>query len=145
MKQQHVKNWYIAQYRKLSAADYYIIGFTFGTNVFITTLEKLPPRFIKLYGDHLRIKKFSYKDKGYLMQHGGTYLCDIVDLEAINHNKGIALEKYIKGLYGIDNAKHDTTPFFIKGDICIDGKQVQIKFDHGHMVKHNTLVKQLMK
>ena len=145
MKAQHQKNWYIRVYRQLSKADYYIIGFVVNGMVYIATLEKIPPRFIKLYGDHLRIKKFSDKDIGYLMRKGATYLCNEADLLAIHKNRGMALERYIKGLYNIDNSKHDSTPFYTKGDITINHKEVQIKFDHGHMAKHNTLVKQLYK
>ena len=145
MRQPSTKMWHIKAYNLLSKADYYIIGFVIQGMVYIVTMEKIPPRFIKLYGDHLRIKKFSDKDIGYLMRKGATYLCNEADLLAIHRNRGMALERYIKGLYNIDNSKHDSTPFYTKGDITIDHKEVQIKFDHGHMAKHNTLVKQLYK
>lgn len=139
MKTQHSKQWYIDNYRRLSAADYYIVGFEQDGEVYAVELLTIPPRFIVRERDKIRLKKFSKKDKQYLMNQGAYHLCSVDRLSG-KGNKGMGLERVVKEIHGIEY-KHDSVPFYQQGDLTIEDKQVQVKYDRGHMVSHSTLIR----
>ena len=139
MKARYSKTWYIRNYNKLSAADYYIIGFEQDNLLYIVSLDKIPPRFIIMDSKGIRIKKFSCKDKKYMINKGAKSLGPISLIHEAN--KGMGLERVVKELYGQTYKGHDTTPWYKTGDMVIERKQVQVKYDRGHMVNHSTLVR----
>ena len=140
MKAQHSKAWYMQHYKRLSKADYYIIGFEQDGLIYAIDLLTIPPRLVIRESNKIRLKKFSNKDKEYFMRKGAYRLCDKALLDNY-YNKGEGLERVIKQLHCQDTGKHDNTPFYEQGDVIINGKQVQVKYDRGHMVNHTTLVR----
>jgi hypothetical protein len=61
-------------------------------------------------------------------------------LTAGKYNKGENFEKVVTEYYGQEWEK-DTVPFYVKGDICLDGKEVQIKLDTATLANEKMLNK----
>ena len=64
-------------------------------------------------------------------------------LESEKYNKGEIFEKIVTEYFG-QEWKKDTIPFWEQGDINVDGKEIQIKFD-GATLMNTKQVKKLKK
>lgn len=142
------KDFMLNNYHQLNKANLYIIGFSYGTSIYMITLNKIP-RYLakreksgyKKYALRLRLNK---EDKEKLLRKGCYYICKTSDLIADNYNKGEMFEKIVTEYYGIKWEK-DYIPFYKKGDITVNGQEVQIKFQNATITTENQLNKILMK
>lgn len=121
----------LSNYHKLNKAEKYIIGFSYGYAVYMILLDKIPTTIAKReksgnkgYALRLRLNK---TDKEKLLRKGAYYICDNKDLEVKGYNKGEMFEKAVTEYYGIKWEK-DYIPFYVSGDINLDGQEIQIKF-----------------
>ena len=138
------KQTMIRNYRKYSVADSYIIGFVYGGNVYFTEVKEIAPRFLNVeeasrnQGMNLRLRiKAQYR-----AQLSKKAIClgskDI--LTESKYNKGEIFEKYITEFFGQVWEK-DTIPFYMDGDITVDGRKVQIKLDSATLCNTKQIAK----
>ena len=127
------KNTMIKWYRRKSAADKYILGYTDNGNLYFNIVEEVMPRMLSVehasrnQGENLRLRiKKSYKNQ--LMRKNPICLGSADMLVTDKYNKGEIFEKIITEYFGQVWEK-DTVPFWVQGDINLEGLEVQIKLD----------------
>lgn len=138
------KRTMLNEYKKYSIAGFYIIGFAYGTAVYMITLDSIPHTItrreragVKGYALRLRLNN---ADKEKLLRKGAYYLCDTADLNTPGYNKGENFERAVTEFYGITWEK-DYIPFYKAGDITIDGIEVQIKYQNATITTEKQLKK----
>lgn len=139
------KETLIRHYRKASAADSYIIGFTLDHNLYMVEVKEIAPRFLNIekasrnQGDNLRLRL--KKEHRQALAKKAICLGSDNLLTADNrYNKGENFEKVVTEYYGQVWEK-DTIPFWVQGDINIDGMEVQIKLDSATLMNTKQLAK----
>ena len=55
------------------------------------------------------------------------------------YNKGVEFERIINEINGKEFRGKDNVPFYIEGDLNINGKEVQVKFNGAQIVVERTL------
>lgn len=125
----------IAAYHKISAADEYWFGFVLNHTLYVVphmTFETLS-RFFKQdrasskRGGFLKVRIRARVDELAELLPGAIELGSETLLKKAN--KGDALEEVLLNRFaGCEWVKNDT-PFWIAGDMVIDGRQVQVKFN----------------
>lgn len=127
------KETMIRFYRTHSAADSYIVGFVYNRGLYFITMDEIKPRFLSIeqasrnQGEQLRLRlKKAHRES--LMKKSPIYLGSADCLNSDNYNKGEIFEKLVTEYYGQTWTK-DTVPFYVAGDININGQEVQIKLD----------------
>jgi len=139
------KETMIKNYRKNSAADEYIIGFVYASMLYFVKVNEIMPRFLSVeqasrnQGENLRLRiKKAYKEQ--LMKKNPICLGSADKLVADKYNKGEIFEKLVTEYYGQVWEK-DTIPFWVQGDININGKEVQIKLDSATLMNTKQIEK----
>ena len=139
------KRTMINNYRKYSKADSYIIGFTYNKNVYMVEVMEIMPRFLNVeaasrnQGMNLRLR-LTKAQKQAFMKKNPVCLGSIDLLTATAYNKGENFEKAVTEYFGQVWEK-DNIPFYMQGDINIDGKKVQIKLDTATLTNTKQLAK----
>lgn len=151
------KETLIRNYRKLSAADGYILGFVDKGNLYMTEiLKSVPPRYIakdkasKGMGDSIRLR-LSRANKDQLIKKSicvGT-AADLIDTKGhLNKrgqvaywNKGDCFERMVACYYGLEWSK-GTEAFTECGDVRVNGLEIQVKLDGATFVNETTLKRQ---
>lgn len=80
-----------------------------------------------------------------LLESGrAQYLCeaDIFDVQD-SYNKGEHFERAVKEILTGETWHKDATPFWVKGDVNINGEEVQVKFNSAELTNENTLMRML--
>lgn len=142
------KQTMIRNYRKYSAAESYILGFESEGNIYFSEIAEIPPRYIKVEtaskknGGHRKLQlRILSNHKKELLKNAET-LCSIEDFtNGTFKNKGVEFEKRISEKFGIEYRGKDNIGFWVAGDLEIDGKQIQIKFNGAQIVVETTLEK----
>ena len=86
---------------------------------------------------HLRLKK---AHKASLMKKQPICLGSADCLNAEKYNKGEIFEKLVTEYFGQERKK-DTVPFYVDGDINVNGKKIQIKLDSATLMNTKQLKK----
>ena len=127
------KQTFIKTYRNHSAADSYILGFTYAHNLYMIEVNEIMPRFLSVeeasrnQGENLRLRlKKKYKEQ--LLRKDAICLGSADCLVADKYNKGEIFEKLVTEYFG-QTWEKDNVPFWVQGDICVDGREIQIKLD----------------
>ena len=135
----------IKNYRKYSAADSYIVGFVSDKNLYMVEMDEIKPRFLNVevasrnQGENLRLR-LKKNHKAQLMKKNPICLGSADLLETEKYNKGEIFEKIVTEYYG-QEWKKDTVPFWVQGDITVDGKEVQIKLDSATLMNTKQIKK----
>ena len=139
------KNTMIRQYRRFSAADGYVLGFEYKHTVSARMVDEIMPRFMKVEKEsskkggaqklQLRITK-NFKEQ--LIRKGATALGG-TEILAGQYNKGVEFERIISEMNGQTFRGKENVGFWIEGDLEIDGKQIQVKFNGAQIVVERTL------
>ena len=128
----------INKYNQLSATHNYIFGFIYKKNVYAVeaTSEILP--FILTLTEASRNQGYALRfaptneQKVFLLSLNSAIICskDFFNMEVENsiYNRGETFEKMITERCG-QEWKKDNIPFYKDGDIKVDGKSYQIKFE----------------
>lgn len=132
------------QYDRHSAADGYAIGFVKDDKVCVTMLDKIPPRFMlvkreaggKDYG--LYVNFTTKKAQKYLENKGYEVIGTTEDFNQ-PYNRGVVVEKLLHERNGETWEGPDTVGFWKRGDVTIDGKEIQVKFGFARMARNKTL------
>ena len=131
-------------YKNKSKADYYIIGFIVKGLLYMISMEEIPSEFLKVekasrnQGENLRLRIASAYRKNLVAN--AICLGTIDLLTATAYNKGENFEKVVTEYYG-QEWKKDTVPFYVDGDITINGQKVQIKLDSATLTNTKQLEK----
>ena len=135
----------IKNYRKFSAADSYIVGFIFDKMLYFVEVEEIMPRFLNVeeasrnQGENLRLR-LKKAHKASLMKKNPVCLGSADLLTESKYNKGEIFEKLVTEYYG-QTWEKDTVPFWVQGDININGKEIQIKFENAGLMNTKQIKK----
>ena len=141
------KETMIRNYRKFSAADSYILGFIHSHEVYAVEVAEIMPRYMRV--EHESSKKggcaklqlrLTKKYQEQLIKKGAVVIGseDILNGE---YNKGVEFERVISEMNGIKFRGNDNEPFYKAGDLNIDGREIQVKFNGAQIVVERTLKK----
>lgn len=136
------------EYEHFTAAQGYIVGFTQNGIVYGVKLDKIPRRFTTIQkecskaggGYGLYINIVSKKAQSELLKKAfvvGT----LAELEDSIYNKGVMFEKMVYEYYGQEFRGKDNVPFYMAGDITLDGKEIQVKYLKARICYEKTLKK----
>jgi hypothetical protein len=136
-------------YNATSAAAAYILGFMLNGNVYQIILNHLPEWLIGMDREStshggarkLRIRMTAIARRR-LMNMGAAYIGTVDEILSSRKNKGEAFEQWITENAGQEWHK-DSIPYYIDGDITIDGTKYQIKFESASLANENTINKAL--
>lgn len=141
------KETMIRNYRKFSAADSYILGFIYKHEVYMIEVKEIMPRYMRVEHEsskkggcaklQLRLPQNYQKQ---LIRKGAVCLGSEEMLNG-EYNKGVEFERIVSELNGQTFRGKDNVPFYVEGDLEIDGRQVQIKFNGAQIVVERTLNK----
>lgn len=139
------KETMIRNYRKFSAADAYILGFEYKHSIYYIMVDEIPPRYMTVEREsskkggaqklQLRLKK-AYREQ--LIRKGATLIGN-EDILNGQYNKGVEFERIISEMNGQEFRGKENVGFWVEGDLEIDGRQVQIKFNGAQIVVETTL------
>ena len=139
------KQTFVKTYRNYSAADSYILGFTYDKNLYMIEVAEIMPRFLAVeeasrnQGENLRLRiRKKYKEQ--LLRKGAICIGSANDLTAEKYNKGEIFEKLVTEHYG-QTWEKDTVPFWVQGDINVDGREIQIKLDSATLMNTKQISK----
>jgi hypothetical protein len=127
------KQTLINTYRRYSVADSYILGFIVDHMLYMVEVAEIMPRLLTVeeasrnQGENLRLR-IRKAQKAQLMKKNPICLGSDSCLIADKYNKGEIFEKLVTEYYG-QEWKKDTVPFWVQGDINLNGEEVQIKLD----------------
>ena len=140
------KRTMIKNYRKFSAADAYILGFIYKHQVYMIEVEEIMPRYMRVEYEsskkggcaklQLRLTK-KYQEQ--LIRKGAVVIGTEDILTGEYNNKGVQFEKIVSELNGQEFRGKDNVPFYVEGDLNINGKEVQIKLNGAQIVVERTL------
>ena len=136
-------------YKATTAAMAYIIGFLMNDKVYTIYLNDLPEWLIGLDREStshggakkLRIRMTAIARRR-LMNMGAAYIGTVNEVLASRKNKGEAFEQWVTENAGQEWHK-DSVPYYIDGDITINGTKYQIKFESASLANENTINKAL--
>lgn len=145
------------QYEQHTKAEGYIIGFHIGEDIYYIKLDKIPRRYTRIqkesssngggYGLYVKITEPKILEE---ILPKATYigkLTELIDTEGhldkkgkVKYfNKGVMFEKKIYETYGQEFRGKDNVPFYKSGDITIDGKEIQVKYEWARICYDRTL------
>lgn len=135
----------IKNYRKYSAADSYIVGFIYEKMLYMVRVAEIMPRYLNVeeasrnQGENLRLRlKKAHKTQ--LMKKTPICLGSADCLNDNKYNKGEIFERLVTEWYG-QKWEKDTIPFWVQGDINLNGKEVQIKLDSATLMNTKQIKK----
>lgn len=134
-------------YERFTAAEGYAIGFHIGDDVYCAMLDTIPRRFIRVqkeckragggYGLYINVR--TKKAKNELIKKA-VKVGTMADLKG-QYNRGVMFEKLIYELNGQIFRGKDNVRFTEGGDIVINGKEIQVKYEHARICYDKTLQK----
>lgn len=139
-----VKRTMMKWYEKFSAADGYIIGFVMDKMLYMVEMERIAPRFLNVeeasrnQGDNLRLRLKKAQKQSLAKKAICLGSADV--LTADKYNKGENFEKVVTEYFGQEWEK-DTIPFYMQGDINVNGRELQIKLDSATIANSKMLEK----
>lgn len=135
----------IKNYRKFSGADSYIIGFIYKHQLYMIEVAEIMPRHMTvLHSSH----RNGYQPKLQLVLNNamkeqfirkGAILLGGEDLVVGEYNKGVEFERLVCEMNNIEFRGKDSVGFWVGGDVEIEGRQVQVKFQGAQIVAEKTL------
>jgi hypothetical protein len=135
----------IRQYRRFSAAEAYVLGFEYNKVVYAVMVDEIMPRLMRV--EHESTKKggaaklqlrITKPLKEQLLRKGAVALGG-VDILVGEYNKGVEFERIISEMNGHPFRGKENVGCWVEGDVEIDGKQVQVKFNGAQIVVEKTL------
>lgn len=134
-------------YERFTAAEGYAIGFHIGDDVYCVMLDTIPRRFTRVqkeckragggYGLYINVR--TKKAKNELIKKA-VKVGTMADLKG-KYNRGVMFEKLIYELNGQTFRGKDNIRFTEGGDIVINGKEIQVKYEHARICYDKTLQK----
>lgn len=139
----------IALYNTLTAADGYIVGFILNHMLYYVSFDgHLPTEILKFdrasskRGGMAKVRVRLRSDfRKTMVANGKAVLIGAEDLllTADKYNKGERFERIITETLTTETWVKDSVPFNVAGDIELNGKQIQVKFDDAELTNEKTL------
>ena len=135
----------IKTYRQFSAADNYILGFVYEKMLYMVRVAEIMPRYLSVeeasrnQGENLRLR-LKKVHKAQLMKKAPICLGSADCLNDSKYNKGEVFERLVTEYYG-QTWQKDTVPFWVQGDINLNGEEVQIKLDSATLMNTKQMAK----
>ena len=139
------KRTMINTYRQFSAADNYILGFVYEKMLYMVRVAEIMPRYLSVeeasrnQGENLRLR-LKKAHKAQLMKKAPICLGSADCLNDSKYNKGEVFERLVTEYYG-QTWQKDTVPFWVQGDINLNGEEVQIKLDSATLMNTKQMAK----
>ena len=134
-------------YENNSAAHVYALGFVLYNLLYVVKLSFSELRqYFKL--DHMSTKRGGYakirirltsEDRKALSLKGETLGSAELVTNGPSKNQGDNFERVLTELWTDKRWVKDSTPFWIAGDIRVNGEEIQIKFDGAELTNEKTL------
>lgn len=136
----------IRYYRKFSGAEGYILGFFYKKEVYAIAVDEIMPRYIRVErasstnggGEKLQFR-LNNAQKEQLIRKGAKCIGGAEVVAEIKGNKGVSFERLVYTLNGQTPRAKDSEGFWTGGDININGKEYQVKFEGAQIVTFDTL------
>lgn len=136
-------------YERFTGAEGYAIGFHIDNDVYCAMLDQIPRRYTLLqreckkngggYGLYISVR--SNKAKQELLKKGAVKVGTLTELMDSTFNKGVMFEKMVYDLNGQTFRGKDNVKFTEGGDIVINGKEIQVKYEYARICYDRTLKK----
>lgn len=136
-------------YSARSASHVYALGFVQGHNLYAVTLsfEELSA-FFKLdrastkKGGFAKIRiKLTSADRAELSAKAELIGAEDLLTKDSAHNKGENFERELTERWTTETWVKDSVPFWVKGDITVNGVEVQVKLDGAELTNERTLAR----
>ena len=134
------------QYEQFTAAQGYAIGFHIGDDVYCAMIDSIPRRYTKIqkecskagggYGLYINVNNKKAKNE---LLRKAVKVGTIADITDEKYNKGVMFEKLVYEINGQVFRGKDSVKFYQSGDITIDGKEIQVKYEHARICYDKTL------
>lgn len=139
-------------YTEYSAADLYRLGFVKKHELYSIDFDHIPMELLRLDYDSktkrpkIRIRftkeiKEKYLATGRCVHEGPEELLNYDD----KYTNGHHYEHYITERYTSEIWEYDNIPFYVQGDINLNGKEIQIKMDSAELTNERCIMKLLEK
>lgn len=139
-----------ARYNRIAGAHKYIVGFVKAGRVYYVVLTWA--ELTRLLRDDresskhgsafkLRVRVDKMQAAAWLANGRAIELCDVSELTAGKYNKGENFERVITELLTEEVWVKDNVPFYVKGDINVNGEEIQIKLDGAELTNERTLAR----
>ena len=137
------------RYNERAGAHTYALGFVFGGSLYAQKLsfEELG-RFFKLdrasskRGGFAKIRiKLTAKDRAELSATAELIGAEDLLTKDSAHNKGENFERELTERWTAETWVKDSVPFWVAGDIRVDGVEVQVKLDGAELTNERTLAR----
>ena len=130
-----------------SAAHKYALGFVFGGNLYVITLSFAElSRFFKLdrasskRGGFAKIRiKLTSAERAELAQIAELLGAESLLVKDAKHNKGENFERELTERWTSETWVKDSIPFWVAGDIRVNGEEVQVKLDGAELTNERIL------
>ena len=134
-------------YNARSAAHAYALGFVFGGNLYAKKLTFAElSAFFKLdrasskRGGFAKIRiKLTAKDRAELSATAELIGAEDLLMKDAKHNKGENFERELTERWTAETRVKDSVPFWMAGDIRVNGEEIQIKLDGAELTNEKIL------
>ena len=139
------------RYNRIAGAHKYIVGFVRHGVVYYVKLNFA--ELCQLLKDDrasskrggtfkLRVRVTAEQAINFIHSGRAVELCKVEELEAnAKYNKGENFERIITETLTSELWVKDSVPFYVKGDINVNGEEIQIKLDGAELTNEKTLTK----
>ena len=135
------------QYEEFTAANGYIIGYIIDGVVYAVEFDRIPRRYTKIqkecskagggYGLYINVNNRKFKNE---LLKKAFRIGTLADIEPTpSFNRGVMFERLVYIAFGQEPRPKDSIKFYQAGDIEIDGKQIQVKYEHARICYDKTL------
>ena len=124
-----------------------MIGFSYKGMVYGKLVKNIPERMVEVWhesskkGGSAKLQMVTRKADKEKMLRGAICFGPLTILEDETYNRGVMFEKVVSEYYGTAFRGKDAEPFYKGGDLEINGKQIQIKFERAQIVTEKTLIR----
>ena len=136
----------VTEYGKHSKAHSYILGFERKGNLYAVKMgfEELTMSIrytVSSRGnEQARIYISSENRKAYIASGRAVIIAKAEELEADSkHNKGDNFERIVSESYGIAWTGKNSVPFWVAGDINVNGEEIQVKLQGGELTNSKAI------
>ena len=139
------------RYNKRAGAHKYIVGFMRHGIVYYVQLDFV--QLCELLKDDrasskrggtfkLRVRVTAEQAMSFIYSGAAIELCSVDELTAnTKYNKGENFERIVTELLTAETWVKDSVPFYVKGDINVNGEEIQIKLDGAELTNEKTLAR----
>ena len=136
-------------YARKTAAHKYALGFVFNGHLYVVVLSFAElSRFFKLdrasqsHGGMLKIRiRLNASQRAEL-----SLIAELIGAESLltadaKHNKGENFERELTERWTAETWVKDSVPFWVKGDITVNGEEIQVKLDGAELTNEKILAR----